>query len=454
MNVDDQRLADEGVELLQEMLRFNTTNPPGNETPLACFLAEKLRREGIPADVIESSPGRGNLIGRLVGTGELKPLMLASHLDVVAAEARRWRHDPFSGTVADGCIWGRGVLDMKGMTAFEVMSLIALKRTGYRHLRDLILVATADEEAGGGLGARFLVEQHADKIRSELALSEAGGFVSHVKGRKIMPVQVAERGFCWMTMIVRGEPGHGSIPRPETSAPFRAARIVEQLRTPLPLRVCAEAAAFIKGLAREMPLLERIILTLLVRPTTHRFAHRLIASANPQSADTFSAMLRDTANPTGLKGGEKTNVVPPEITIRVDGRMLPGQSQERFVESVRKHISAVISLDDVDIMVDQANPGTRISSPDEMIKRLQGHVAQEDPDIRLLPYLMTGLSDATHYHRLGIDCYGFYPLFLPEEIVFSELIHGHNERVSLAAWRRGLKVFISTVFDILGVTTA
>src|SRR5262249_34168473 len=220
--------ADEAVEHLGALLRMDTTNPPGNESICAEYLAESLRKDGIEPTLVEKGKGRANVVARIKGNGEAPPLLLGAHLDVVEADSKRWRHPPFSGDIADGYLWGRGALDMKNMAAMAVMVVKLLRRTGARLKRDVIFAGVADEEAGCDFGSKFLVEEHPDLVRAEYALGEVGGFTLHVQGRRFYPIMVAEKGLCWLRVRARGTPGHGSLPR-EDNANVRLARAVARL---------------------------------------------------------------------------------------------------------------------------------------------------------------------------------------------------------------------------------
>ncbi|HHH41942.1 MAG TPA: M20/M25/M40 family metallo-hydrolase, partial [Chloroflexi bacterium] len=212
MEINWQEATEEAVRHLQGLIRINTTNPPGNERVAADYLAELLSAEGYDPVVLESAPGRGNVVARYRGSGEAPPLLLLSHLDVVPVEPEHWDHAPFGGEVADGIVWGRGALDMKSIVVMQLMTMLLLKREEVPLKRDVIFAATADEEMGGRYGAGFLVDEHLDLIRAEHALSEFGGFPIDLGGRRIYLCQVAEKGICWVRMRARGRPGHGSTP--------------------------------------------------------------------------------------------------------------------------------------------------------------------------------------------------------------------------------------------------
>src|SRR5690606_27409960 len=219
---DDQpvelpELCHDAQEMCQALLRMDTTNPPGNERPAADYLHSKLKEVGYETTLLESAPGRANLVCRYRGTGEAAPLLLAAHLDVVEAQPELWKYPPFSGVIAEGCLWGRGAIDMKNMAAMSAAIMRRLARDKTRLRRDVIFAAVADEEAGCDHGSRFLVEEHPELVRAEYALGESGGFSLNLGGTTFYPIQVAEKGVCWLRAVARGEPGHGSMPRDDSA---------------------------------------------------------------------------------------------------------------------------------------------------------------------------------------------------------------------------------------------
>ena len=243
-------LGDEAVKHLQALIRIDTTNPPGNETPAAEYMGALLDAAGLPPTLIGETPERKNCIARLKGSGEKPPLLLCAHLDVVPAEAESWKHPPFGGEIHDGYIWGRGAIDMKHMAVMSALVVARLKQDGIKLVRDVIFAGVADEEAGCDRGSRFLVENHPDRVRAEYAIGEVGGATVHLgDGRAIYPVQIAEKGIVWMKLKARGSPGHGSMPR-DDNAVVRLSEAVAKLgRTRLPHHLTPVAAGYLDALA-------------------------------------------------------------------------------------------------------------------------------------------------------------------------------------------------------------
>jgi acetylornithine deacetylase/succinyl-diaminopimelate desuccinylase-like protein len=227
-DLDWTRASAEALRCLSDLLKIDTSNPPGNERPAADYLAAVLAREGIPHQRLESAPGRTSVVARLTGSGSKAPLLLSGHLDVVPAEPEHWRHPPFAAVEADGYLWGRGAIDMKNMVAMSLMTLVLLQRQGVRLDRDVIFAAVADEEAGARHGSLFLVEKHPELVRAEYVLTEVGGHTMHVGAARFYPVQVSEKGLCWFELRAEGPPGHGSMPHPH-NAVARLARAIAAL---------------------------------------------------------------------------------------------------------------------------------------------------------------------------------------------------------------------------------
>ena len=308
--LDWNKITDESIGWFKDLLRIDTTNPPGNERPAADFIARILEREGIRFEIHESEPTRASIVARLEGSGKKGPLLLNGHLDVVPADPQHWDHDPFAATEADGCIWGRGAIDMKNMVTMGLMSLVLLKRQGVQLERDVIFAGVADEEAGSNQGALFLVDKHPDLVRADYVLNEVGGHTLYMGEERFYPIQVSEKGICWFEITAEGEPGHGSMPH-ANNAVVRLARAIAALgRTRLPQHNTPVVEDFLRTLARGAPFPQNKLMPLLLEP---RLAGRLldvIGKQNPDQAMGINAMLRNTTSPTMLSGGRKVNVIP------------------------------------------------------------------------------------------------------------------------------------------------
>lgn len=431
----------EALEHFRNLLQIDTTNPPGNEAAAARYLAAALAREGIAAQLAEPAPGRANLVARLDGGDRARALLLASHTDVVAAEAQHWTHPPFAATVADGCVWGRGAVDMKHMTAFGLTTLLWLKRTGAPLARDVVLVAVADEEAGCGLGSKWLAEHRAEWLEGEYCLGEVGGFSATVGETRVYPIMVAEKGFLWLRVTVSGPPGHGSIPHPD-NAIVRLARIVDRLgSTRLPFHRHPVVDTFLKTLGRAAGLPAGLVL----HAALHGWLSDLVLDRvlpDRERARVFAASLHNTVVPTIIEGGRKENVIPSEASVVLDCRLLPGFSEERFLEELRTHLGDTQGLEFSVVAAGEAVE-TPIDTP--LYETLRTTLERRDPGCIVTPYLLVGYTDAKAYSRLGIRTYGFAPLLLPKELEFSALFHGHDERVPVDGFRWGFRTFYEAV---------
>lgn len=439
------------VELLRDLIRIPSVNKgtgdagDANEHVCAERIAEHLRAAGVEPKIVAKKKGRGNLIARVKGSGAKPPLLLNAHLDVVEADAGAWKHDPFGAEIHDGYIWGRGAIDMKNMAAMSacVMALLARHlKEGGKLERDVIFAAVADEEAGCALGSMYLVDDHADDIRAEHMLGEIGAFSLHLFGRTFYPIQVAEKGVCWVRATYQGTPGHGSMPDPE-SAVLKLARAIERLgKRRLPMHPTAVVRDFLEGLARELPAPQRHVLKRLTTPQIAALILDYLVR-DPVQRRSFGAMLSNTASPTVLRAGSKVNVIPGRASVDIDGRTLPGQTETGFLDELR----AALGDDGAAIEVLRSLPPVEASSKTPLFEHLAATLKRHDPTGIPVPYLIPGFTDAKAYTRLGTTCYGFSPVRFDRshEISFSAMYHGHDERVPVDGLRWGLRILYETV---------
>jgi acetylornithine deacetylase/succinyl-diaminopimelate desuccinylase-like protein len=343
--VDWEREGEAVVELLRALLQFDTTNPPGNEAECVAFLADHLRGVGVEPEVLSPSPGRANLVARLPGSnGGQPPLLLNGHVDVVAAEAGRWRHPPFAGEVHDGAVWGRGAVDMKQMVAMSVAVVGLLARLGVRLRRDLKLAAVADEEAGCAAGSAWLVDHHPDMVRAGHALGEVGGATSYLGRRPFYPIQVAEKGVAWLRATATGVSGHGSIPRDDNAVVRLSEFLARVGRRRLPLHPSPELGRFLAALAAVGGRPARALMPLLLRRGWSEVVLRR-AVRDPGTAWLLAALLRNTASPTVVHAGHKTNVIPGRAEAELDGRIAVGSSEAELLAELRALASPGIELE-------------------------------------------------------------------------------------------------------------
>ena len=415
------------VELLQRLIRFDTTNPPGAERECIAFLEGLLREAGLETKLLASDPERPNLVARLKGEGSAPPLLLQGHVDVVSTAGQQWTHPPFEGVVADGHVWGRGALDMKGGVA--MMTSAVLRAAGSRPAGDVLLCVLSDEEAGGDRGARFLVKEHAELFEGvRYGIGEFGGFSLDIAGRRFYAIQVAEKQICWMRATVRGRGGHGSLPmRGGTTA--RLAKMLRDLdRGRLPVHVTDVPRRMLEGIGGALPAPARLPLRGLLEPRLTDTVLRVLGDAGRS----FEPMLHNTVNATILRAGDKVNVVPGEATVDLDGRVLPGFTDEDMLREVRDLVG-----DDIELEVDHYDPAARTDVDYGLFDMLAGILRERDPDATALPMLTPGVTDGRTFAKLGIQTYGFLPMQLPAELRFTELIHAADERIPVDALEFG-----------------
>ena len=404
-------IARDCMRYLRDLLRLDTSNPPGNEIIAANYIAGVLRTNSIEPTVIETAPTRGNVIARLKGNGNAAPLLLYSHTDVVPVERDKWSVDPFGAEEHDGIVYGRGALDMKGITAMQLAVFIALAmetRHGAFLQRDVIFAATADEETDTNQGIGILVDKHPDLLRAEYALSEFGGASMYVGSHCFYPIQTAEKGNVWMRMIARGKPGHASMPHTD-NAVIHLSRAIDKLsKARMPMRATRTVQAYINGIADGIGGGQSIALRAwLDMEALHDVPlHRLIN--DPALAAELNAITHNTVVPTGLRGGYKTNVIPSKVEATLDCRTLPGYDAPTLIEELRGVLGE--DAQHIDFEVDSSGPAIEFPIDTPLFKLITQIVKQHDPHGIPVPYMLTGATDAKHIARLGTICYGFSPM--------------------------------------------
>ena len=429
--------------LLQDLLRIDTTNPPGNETACAEHIAGVLSSGGIESVLLEKEPGRGNLVARLRGTGELPALLLMAHMDVVVSEPERWTHPPFAGVIADGYLWGRGAVDTKNLLAAEIITMLLLRRTGETLRRDVILMANADEEVGVGVGARWVVSEHPDLIRAEYAINEGGGDSQLLaNGRRFMGIQVAEKGNSPFTITARGRPGHGSVPVHENAVVRLGEALALLGRAELPLRLTETMCGYIAGIAALVDPPERALWLGLLEPATVRASLRALP-VTEEMRGLLAAQLFDTVVPTMVSAGARLNVIPSSASATVDSRVVPGVSREQHLAELRAVIPHDIEIDFV-----REAPWLESSSDSPLFTTIERVLDELDPGVPLLPTLCTGGTDAKWVSTLGTKVYGFFPMRYEGGVM--DLVHAHDERISLENLAFGTRVLFETVRRFCG----
>lgn len=424
------------AELLQRLIRFDTTNPPGNEGECISYIRSLLNAAGVETQIFAQTPERPNLIARLAGQGNATPLLLYGHVDVVTTAHQSWRYPPFDGTLADGYIWGRGALDMKGGVAMLLAAFLRAKAAGAALPGDVVLAILADEEASGTFGARYLVEQHAPLFAGiRYAIGEFGGFALHIGGRRFYPIMVAEKQTCAIRAIVRGPGGHGSLPL-RGGAMAQLGQLLQRLdRRRLPVHITPVARHMFESIATALPLPTSAIVRQLLNPTRTDAVLRLLGPRG----QVFDPLLHNTVNPTIVRGGDKINVIPSEIVLELDGRLLPGYGPADMLAELRAIVGRAVELE-----VSLYEPGP--ATPDlGLFDTLANILRAADPTGTPVPLLLSGVTDGRFFARLGIQTYGFLPMNLPPDFNFAQTLHAADERIPVAALDFGTNAISSAL---------
>ncbi|MEB3298333.1 MAG: M20/M25/M40 family metallo-hydrolase [Candidatus Sericytochromatia bacterium] len=443
---DAQGSADrdpEATRLLADLLRMDTSNPPGREAEAARLVAGWCRKEGLETTLVEDTPGRASVVARLPGTGRQPPLLLLSHLDVVPARPERWQHPPFGGVVSNGRLWGRGALDMKGMTVMEFLAVARLRREGRKPDRDLILAAVADEEAGGTHGVESLLARHPGLLTASECLNEGGFGLVARDGKPLVGLSVAERGTFWVRVTARGRAGHGSVDRPD-SATRRLLRALDRLeRTPRPLALVPEADALLGALAPTLPWPSSWVLQILRWPGMTRLLGPLVIAREPALA----AALGPTVNPTVLVAGEKVNVIPGAAAAEIDMRTMPGQEGAGALAWLK----GALGDETLELTVLQDRPGTRSPASGPLWEALVTTLRRHVPDARTTAMLTpAGTTDSASLRKHGISCIGLIPVVADQDQL--ETIHGDNEWIGLDQLATGTRIVAEAVARASGVS--
>ena len=431
--MDWKALGEETIDLLRRYLTIDTTNPPGRETDGVRFLAGVLETEGIASETAESAPGRGNLVARVTGDGSLPGIVLHHHIDVVYADRRYWSVDPFGGVIQDGYLYGRGALDMKSTGILQLGAVLAIKRAKVPLKRDLIYLATADEEAGSRFGAQWVADQRAHWLGgAEYAISELGFVSTRPDARAPLgTIVISEKTGLPLRLTARGEPGHGSMPWPDT-APHRLIRALGRLlQAERPLRVLPETREYFRALASVLPAgagggLEDVERS-FADPT---FRARFLA--HPHHA----ALVRTTFAVNMLKGSEKRNVIPPESVADLDCRMLAGDDPEE----IRAWVERMVADPHVAVEITGEAKQPNLSPPDtELYKHMADTLRRRAPGVVVTPEILVAFTDNWVFRRMGLHGYGWSPFVCDEGEI--RRIHGNDERLSLENIREGVRAY-------------
>jgi acetylornithine deacetylase/succinyl-diaminopimelate desuccinylase-like protein len=411
------------VELLQNLIRFDTTSPPGNEGACIGYINHLVKAAGIETTILARDPVRTNLIARLPGQGNAPPLLLQGHVDVVTTENQTWQHPPFEGKVVDGSVWGRGTLDMKGGVTMMLAAFLRAKAEGLKPPGDVILAIVSDEEKGGEFGARYLVENHAAQFADvRYAIGELGGFSFYVGKRKFYPIMVAEKGLCRIDVTLRGQGGHPTGTY-HGGATAKLGKLLQRLDTRhLPVHVTPATRQMIQMMAGAMPFPSNLVLRQLLNP---RLTDGVLRALGKQ-VEQFEALLHNTVNATMITGADVPNRIPERITVNLVFCLLPGYTPEDAVSELRQLVG-----EDAEIKVVETRFCEKLPvDPDMGLFGVLSDILREaDPEGIPVPVVIPGSTDGRLFSRLGIQTYGFIPMNLPRDFFFWQLMHGPDERI-------------------------
>jgi acetylornithine deacetylase/succinyl-diaminopimelate desuccinylase-like protein len=428
-------LRDEVTNLLQQLIRLDTVNPPGNETVAAELLQEYLERNGVQCELYAKVPERANLVARIPGTGEGPRLALLAHTDTVLADPTEWQLDPWSGELRDGEVWGRGALDMKGQVAASAIALASLAREGFEPGGDLIFVAEADEEVGAGrFGLPFLCDAHPEAVRADYALNEGGGDRLEFGGQVLYLCATAEKMSSPFRLRIRGRSGHGSMPGIADNALLKAAKVVERLgELEFEPQLGPETKAFLEVVSGgEAPAAEDAL--------------ALARSAHPLGAELLEPLLAMTVAPTMIEASKKRNVIPALCEITVDCRLLPEQTQADAEQVIRAQLGA----DGYELEWVEGHGGTRSPIDTPLWDAIAEFVPQIEPGAKAAPILVPGFTDS-HWMReaFGTVAYGFFPMRAMDAEVALRLIHSADERAAVDDLELGVR-FLRHAAEAIG----
>lgn len=421
---DSQAIYNRPIELLQNLIRFDTTNPPGNESECIAYINHLLTEAGFETTLLSKIPTRPNLIARLKGRGDAPPLLLYGHVDVVTTASQKWTYPPFEGKMVNGYVWGRGALDMKGGIAMMLAAFLRAKSEGLEPASDIVLAILCDEERSGNYGAKHVIENSPQQFEGvRYALGEFGGFSMHIGQQTFYPIQVMEKQVCSVRAKVHGPGGHGSLPM-QGGTMARLALFLQQLdQRRLPVHITPVARQMFEAMSLALPLPQGSVLRQVLNPSWTDGVLKLLG----KNGRTFHPLLRNTINATIVRGGEQVNVIPAEIFIDLDGRLLPGYGPDDLINELRRIVG-----DEVELEVVEYNPGP--AEPDMGLFCMLGDILREvDSEGIALPLLLPGATDGRFFSRLGIQTYGFTPIKLPVGFNFFETIHAADERIPIEA---------------------
>ncbi|MGH2890445.1 MAG: M20/M25/M40 family metallo-hydrolase [Solirubrobacteraceae bacterium] len=435
-------LQQQSIVLLRELIRFNTVNPPGNERPAIEHLERYLSTAGFDTEILAAQPERPNLVATLsapAGAPERPVIVLLGHVDTVLADASEWRHDPWSGDVADGFLWGRGALDMKNQVACEAVATASLARSGWRPERGALkLVFVADEETGGDIGADWLTRTHPDKVRCDMLLNEGGGEVFTFGGARRYGVCCAEKGIFRFNVVAHGAAGHASLPRTGDNALLKLAPVLAALADqPESFELTDGPAALLRGLGED--------------PADPSAAMARLEAEEPQLRTLIEPMFGVTLTPTMASASNKLNVIPSRAQVRVDCRVPPGLGEEAVARRISQVLGAALS-DGLEIEFTEQVVGNGSPAESELMRAIDEWIGEQDPGARAVPLILPGFSDSRWFREAFPDCvaYGFFPQRHQTMLEAGPLVHNADERIDVRDLGFATEFYRDIVARLLG----
>jgi len=436
--MDWNQLSNEATRYLQDYIRIDTVNPPGDEVKGARFFGKIFDKESIPCEIFEPAPGRGSILATLKGSGEKKPILLLSHIDVVPAEKQHWEVDPFEAMIKDGYLYGRGALDDKSMGIVEMMVLLILKREKVALKRDILFLAAGDEETGGKWGIEWLMENVPSLKKTEYSFNEGSYIICDETGAPARyELSNGQKVLFQLKLKAKGTSGHASMPTPDNPNVklVRGLEAVTQWETPLHILPMVKEY-FSKIAPKQSPENSKYFEDVEKGLSNPAFAKEL--TSNP----IYNAMVRDTISLTILQAGTKVNVIPSESTATLDCRILPDTSKENFLKEIKKRLGNEIEVE----VISESESVPPSSLDTDLFRAIQAFAERNDPDCPVVPHLLSGATDGRFLREKGIVTYDLCPFRLTDKELLR--IHGHNERISLANLEFGMRFMTEVIKDV------
>ncbi len=426
MLAEETAIYQRPVELLQKLIRFDTTNPPGNEGECIQYIDHLLTDAGVQTRILAKDPARPNLIARLPGRGDVPPLLVYAHVDVVSTENQRWQYPPFEGRIVDGLLWGRGTLDDKGGAAMSISAFLRARAEGLIPPGDVILAMLCDEEQGGNYGAKFLIEEHPEQFAGvRYAIGETGGFSLYIGNQKFYPIMVAEKQYCVIQVAIRGSASYATSVVTSGSTAAKAGALLTRLeKRQLPVHMTPVVQLMVGTISKNMPLPAGPVMRLLLKPALTDKVLNLLGS----QGRVMIPLFHNTCTVIGVSGGEQIITTPAKILVNLGIGLLPGFDLKEILDMIREITGAEVEYE----VLYLGNPGPE--RPDMGLYNTLGQILREaDPDGVPLPLMLTAPTDASNFNRLGIQTFGFQPMKLTPNIEIEKLAHAADERIPVEA---------------------